>query len=41
MLTADEKDWINAYHQKVYETLSPHLDTLHSTWLKTACAPIN
>ncbi|MBQ0085029.1 MAG: aminopeptidase P family protein [Prevotella sp.] len=41
MLTADEKDWVNTYHQKVYETLSPYLDSLHSTWLKTACAPIN
>lgn len=33
MLTELEKDWINNYHQKVYEVLSPYLDEACKTWL--------
>ena len=33
-LTTDEKDWLNRYHQQVYETLCPLLDTEEREWLK-------
>jgi len=34
LLSIEEKDWLNNYHQKVYESLSPQLDEKHKTWLK-------
>jgi Xaa-Pro aminopeptidase len=34
MLTEDEKQWLNAYHKKVYEKLAPHLDEAEKVWLK-------
>lgn len=34
LLTDDEKTWINAYHQHVYDALAPHLDAEHAAWLK-------
>lgn len=34
MLTEDEKQWLNAYHTKVYDKLSPHLDESEKAWLK-------
>ena len=33
-LTADEINWINAYHQAVYEKLSPMLNDEERAWLK-------
>lgn len=36
MLTAEEKDWLKTYHQRVWETLSPHLDGNELEWLKRA-----
>lgn len=36
MLNAEEKDWLNEYHARVYETLSPLLDQEHQDWLKQA-----
>ena len=40
MLTSEETDWLNAYHQRVFDTLSPHLSSDESLWLREACAPI-
>lgn len=39
-LTIDEIEWINNYHQKVYDRLSPALDEKHSKWLKDKCKKI-
>ena len=33
MMTADEINWLNDYHQKVYERLSPHLSNEENDWL--------
>ena len=33
-LTNEERYWLNNYHQKVYDTLSPELDEKHKAWLK-------
>ncbi|MGM9712936.1 MAG: aminopeptidase P family protein [Prevotella sp.] len=41
MLTADEREWLNWYHQHVYETLSPALtDEADRQWLEKVCSPI-
>lgn len=40
LLTAVERDWLNAYHARVRDTLSPHLDADHQQWLQAACAPL-
>lgn len=34
MLTAAEKSWLNDYHQRVYDTLSPFLNADEKMWLK-------
>lgn len=34
MLTAGEKKWLNDYHQKVFDALSPYLDDEEAEWLK-------
>ena len=39
-LTADEINWINAYHQAVYEKLSPMLNDGERAWLKDKTEPI-
>ena len=41
MLLPEEIDWLNAYHQHVFDTLSPHLDADETVWLREACAPID
>ena len=41
MLLPEELDWLNAYHQRVFDTLSPHLSPEESAWLRDACAPCN
>ena len=40
LLTDEEVGWLNAYHARVYDTLSPHLDGADKDWLRDACAPI-
>jgi len=39
-LTNGEKDWLNSYHARCYEELSPLLAVADREWLHTACAPI-
>ncbi len=40
MLTQEEKDWLNHYHQRVYDAHAPHLDKDAHAWLRAATAPI-
>lgn len=37
MLTEDEKSWLNAYHQRVYTTLAPHLNNDEKAFLCEKC----
>lgn len=39
-LSADERDWINAYHAEVVEKLSARLSPTARDWLAAACAPL-
>ena len=39
MMTQEEIDWLNQYHQTVYDRLSPHLDADEQAWLREACSP--
>lgn len=41
LLTEKEKKWLNGYHKKVYETLSPHLKKEEAAWLKDAAGEIS
>ncbi|MDR0798754.1 MAG: aminopeptidase P family protein, partial [Dysgonamonadaceae bacterium] len=38
LLNPEEKDWLNHYHQKVYQLLSPFLSIEENSWLKQATA---
>lgn len=40
MLSQEERDWLNAYHVRVRETLSPKVDAVTRTWLQYATRPI-
>lgn len=40
LLTADELEWFNAYHQRVFKTLSPKLDPEAKSWLAEATAAL-
>ena len=40
LLTAEEKQWLNDYHQMVCEKLAPHLDGEDLAWLQDHCKPI-
>jgi Xaa-Pro aminopeptidase len=35
LLSPDEKAWVNAYHEQVYDTLSPKLSKEEAEWLKS------
>ena len=41
MLLPEELSWLNAYHQRVFDTLAPHLSPAESSWLRAACAPLS
>jgi len=41
ILTTEQIKWLNSYHQKVYNTLSPHCSDELTAWLKQATKPIN
>ncbi|WP_430812213.1 MULTISPECIES: aminopeptidase P family protein [unclassified Carboxylicivirga] len=36
LLNEEEKDWLNRYHKRVYEQLSPALDDAEKAWLKNS-----
>lgn len=40
MMLQEEMDWLNQYHQRVLDTLSPHLSPSETDWLRRACAPL-
>lgn len=40
MMLQEEIDWLNQYHQRVLDTLSPHLSPSETDWLREACAPL-
>jgi Xaa-Pro aminopeptidase len=40
LLTAEERQWIDAYHAKVMEIVGPQLEGDALAWLKAACAPL-
>jgi Xaa-Pro aminopeptidase len=40
LLTPDERDWLNAYHARVRQSLSRHLDSETRAWLEHATRAI-
>lgn len=40
LLTKEETDWLNTYHQKVYDELSGSLNETEKAWLTKACSKI-
>ena len=40
MLTAEERQWLNSYHRRVRETLSPYLSAAEAAWLTAAARPL-
>ncbi len=40
LLTEDEKAWLNAYHARVYNEVSPRLTAEEAAFLATKCQPI-
>jgi Xaa-Pro aminopeptidase len=40
LLTAAEKDWLDAYHARVWRTLAPLVGKPARAWLRAACAPL-
>ncbi|MDY4971406.1 MAG: M24 family metallopeptidase C-terminal domain-containing protein, partial [Lachnospiraceae bacterium] len=40
LMTAEEIEWLNQYHQKVYDTISPALNEEERNWLKEACGRV-
>ena len=40
MLTDEERQWLDDYHQLVFDRLSPHLTSDEVAWLREACAPV-
>lgn len=39
-LTNEERDWLNAYHNKIFEQIGPHLKGEEKEWLQWATAKI-
>ena len=39
MMTPKEIEWLNAYHQHVFDTLSPYLSDEENRWLRRVTAP--
>lgn len=40
LLTDDERDWLDTYHARVHETISPLLDSDAAAWLAAATSPL-
>lgn len=43
LMTDRELDWLDSYHDRVWNTVSPHLDVSSPEWLwlKRGCAKID
>lgn len=39
-LSRPQLDWLNHYHETVYNTLAPRLNDAEKAWLKAKCAPL-
>ena len=39
-LTAEERDWLNAYHAEVLDKIGPRVGDETRAWLERACAPL-
>lgn len=40
LMTQDEIEWLNAYHQEVYEKIHPYLNAQEASWLKEVTRPL-
>ena len=40
MLDKNEISWINSYHKKVFETVSPYISDEEKNWLKNKTSPL-
>ena len=40
MLSEEEREWLNNYHHRVYESLKPYLPAVEQEWLRKATLPI-
>lgn len=40
LLDKEEKEWLNQYHQEVFDKLSPHLNSEEVAWLTEKCSAI-
>ena len=40
LLSQREQDLLNAYHQRVYEALAPHLPQDEAQWLRQVTMPL-
>ena len=40
MLTSEERQWLDDYHQMVFDRLSPHLNEEENAWLREATLPL-
>ncbi|MBL8565455.1 MAG: aminopeptidase P family protein [Hyphomicrobiaceae bacterium] len=40
LLTASERQWLDAYHARVAATIAPHLSAEEARWLDAACKPL-
>jgi Xaa-Pro aminopeptidase len=40
LMTAQEREWLDAYHARVLETIGPALGQTEAAWLAVACAPL-
>ena len=40
LMTPGEIEWLDRYHQQVFETLSPLVDAATAAWLETATRPL-
>ena len=41
MMTDEEVQWLNDYHQMVFDRLSPYLNGEETAWLRQACRPLS
>ncbi len=41
LLSRAEREWLNRYHERVYETLQPLLNREEADWLSRKCAPLS
>ena len=39
-MTEQERGWLNAYHQRVYEELAPYMSEEEQAWLRNCTRPI-